>query len=85
MDKDLGMTTNLVDIHAVEVTLTTQKNGDISIPTKVKGFLDVHDEDWLSITRRDKQMSFQLASGEEARTWKFLPGGATARIRIAKD
>ena len=81
------MTTNLIETHAVEVTITTQKDGRITVPIVAREFLNVRDDDHLFITKGNGERGrYQLVSGGELLTYDgFLPGEATVRIKISKE
>lgn len=80
------MTTNLVAIHAIEITLRTQKTGQITIPVDLRKLLDLKDGHQVFITKGNGERErFELVSGGELYTYNFLPGDSMVRIRLSKD
>lgn len=77
--------TNLKEVHAVEITITTQQDGRITVPADVRRILKISDNDYVKITTQDGRVSkHQLVSGGELLTYGFLAGHATVRITISK-
>jgi bifunctional DNA-binding transcriptional regulator/antitoxin component of YhaV-PrlF toxin-antitoxin module len=77
--------TNLEEVHSVEITITTQKDGRMTIPASVRRILKVSDNDYVKITTKDgRESEHQLVSGGELLTYGFLEGYTTVRITISK-
>jgi bifunctional DNA-binding transcriptional regulator/antitoxin component of YhaV-PrlF toxin-antitoxin module len=77
--------TNLKKINYVNVTITTQASGQITIPVKVRNILDIEENvSVVEITYKGEIFQGKLTSGPELLTADFLPGGEEVTVTVRK-
>jgi AbrB family looped-hinge helix DNA binding protein len=77
--------TNLVSINFINITVKTQKTGQMTVPKKVRDFMGWQDGDLIAIdTKGGGHFVHQLVSGGELYTYNNLPGDTTIQMTLSK-